>query len=163
MQSLRVIRVVGEKRVESDLPAEQAQRLGIRNRPPRELSPIYLLDGLLAGVTQDHATEICSECGTTRREVILRRQVGCEHCYMAFGETIQRLLSAPKPNTESRTARSEGHSGRIPVRLQRYRRMLIDRRNLLERLEDAVAQEEFEHAADLRDQILRMETEPGQE
>lgn len=161
MRDLRVVRVAGGKRVELSLSAEHAQRLGIRKGAPRGLSPIYLLDPLLSVGSSDESNTVCSECGTSRKEVILRRVVGCEHCYTVFGETIARIIGPGQTGT--RGTEDGGHRGRIPVRLQRYRRMLIDRGKLVERLEDAVAQEDYEQAADLRDQIIRIEAENGQE
>ena len=45
------------------------------------------------------------------------------------------------------------HADRIPVRLQRYRQLFVEREALLYRLSLAVDAEDFEQAAGLRDEI----------
>lgn len=161
MSNFRVVRVSGGKRVELKISADQAHRLGIQRSAPSGLSPIYLLEPLLAASSALDGGDVCGECGTSRRDVILHRRVGCEHCYTVFTDTIERLVGPV--SVRFRIAENAGHQGRIPKRLQRYRRMLVERGNLVDRLQNAVEHEDYEQAADLRDRIQRMETETGHE
>jgi protein-arginine kinase activator protein McsA len=51
--------------------------------------------------------------------------------------------------------------GRFPERLVSYKRLLIDRSDLQRRLDEAVAQEDYESAAVIRDRILALDAEEG--
>ena len=88
---------------------------------------------------------ICEQCGTTYAEFRKSGMVGCANCNSAFREPLDSLLQRIHGNTQ--------HTGRIPgaVRKGVSLRMNIDR--LREQLNKAVAQEEYEQAAKLRDAI----------
>lgn len=145
-QHFRIIRVVGGKRQEVEISAARARELGITPERRRRLSVAYLFDGVLAWHRSGNRLEArCPRCGTTQREIVLYRRVGCSNCYEVFHRTIERLLRLDR--TEA------AHTGRVPQRLDRYRRMFVEREDLLDRLNEAVTTEDFEAAATLRDRL----------
>ena len=87
----------------------------------------------------------CEQCGMTYREFRKCGMVGCAACYATFREPMDALLQRIHGNTQ--------HAGKIPgsVRSGVSLRMNIDR--LRQRLQKAVAAEEYEQAARLRDSI----------
>ena len=78
---------------------------------------------------------VCEQCG----------MLGCANCYQAFKTPLNALLQRVHGNTQ--------HAGRVPggVHSGTSIRMNIDR--LREKLQKAVADEEYEQAAKLRDTI----------
>lgn len=149
-QPVKIIRVVGNTRQEVEISAARARELGIRRDRRRRPSVAYLLDGILAWHRGGERTgDGCPRCGTTQREIILYRRTGCPHCYEAFHGTVERILRLDRT--------SPAHQGRVPKRLDRYRRLFVEREHLLNRLSHAVEAENFEDAAELRDQLRGLE------
>lgn len=87
----------------------------------------------------------CEQCGMSYGEFRKCGMVGCANCYKAFREPMTALLQRIHGNTQ--------HAGRIPggVHSGTSIRMNIDR--LKQQLTKAVAAEEYEQAAKLRDAI----------
>jgi protein arginine kinase activator len=151
VKTIKVVRMIGGKRQEIEIPAGRARELGISGTPPFPLSVAYLMDGLFVGTEEEDGGAVCDHCGTTMREVLLRRRVGCPRCYDVFSPSIDRLLQFHH--------RADRHSGRLPSRLQRYRNLFMEREELLQRLSLAVESENFETAAQLRDRINSLDPE----
>lgn len=145
-QHFKIIRVVGGKRQELEISVARARELGISGETGGNPSVAYLFDGLFAWHRTGERTDIrCPRCGYTQREMVLYRRAGCAHCFEVFGRTVERLLRLHQTET--------AHRGRVPRRLDRYRRVFVEREELLNRLSIAVEAEDFEAAAVLRDQL----------
>lgn len=98
---------------------------------------------------------VCPTCKMTFREFRNQGRLGCAHCYIAFREELLPLLENIHGETH--------HCGKFPKRApddSQKRYQLIKLRNDL-RL--AVAEESYEEAARLRDQIQEMENRISQE
>ena len=87
----------------------------------------------------------CEQCGMTYAEFQKGGMLGCANCYQAFKTPLTALLQRVHGNTQ--------HAGRVPggVHSGVSIRMNIDR--LKQKLQQAVADEEYEQAARLRDAI----------
>ena len=87
----------------------------------------------------------CEQCGMTYAEFRKGGMLGCANCYKAFKTPLTALLQRVHGNTQ--------HAGRVPggVHSGTSIRMNIDR--LKQKLQKAVADEEYEQAAKLRDTI----------
>ena len=87
----------------------------------------------------------CEQCGMTYAEFRKGGMLGCAECYRTFKAPLDSLLQRIHGNTQ--------HAGRIPgsVRSGVSIRMNIER--LRQKLQRAVAAEEYEQAAKLRDSI----------
>ncbi len=96
----------------------------------------------------------CSQCGTTYENFQKTGMLGCAHCYEDFRKPLEALLMRVHGNTQ--------HAGRIPggVKSDVSIRMNLDR--LRQELIKAIADEAYEEAARLRDQIrsLKQQLEP---
>ena len=88
---------------------------------------------------------VCEQCGMTYLEFQKCGMLGCANCYQAFKTPMTALLQRVHGNTQ--------HAGRVPggVHSGTSIRMNIDR--LRQKLQKAVADEEYEQAAKLRDTI----------
>ena len=88
---------------------------------------------------------VCEQCGMTYQEFQKLGMLGCANCYQAFKTPMTALLQRVHGNTQ--------HAGRVPggVHSGTSIRMNIDR--LKQKLQRAIADEEYEQAAKLRDSI----------
>ena len=91
----------------------------------------------------------CAECGLSGRELQRRGKVGCAACYEAFAEYFEDLI--PKLHGASRHC-----GGRVGAASADARRR-IEMEMLRLELEQAVAEEAFERAAQLRDALRHLE------
>ncbi len=95
-------------------------------------------------------TGACAYCGLTIDEFKKKGRLGCSHCYVTFEAHLRGLLRRLHGGTQ--------HVGKVylppdPTQAQRRQRLSGLRR----KLDKAVANEDFERAALLRDQIRELE------
>lgn len=91
----------------------------------------------------------CPSCGLTFREFKERGFFGCGRCYTHFENELLPLLR--------RMQGSDRHTGKAPRRTGGLLRVRRDLEQLKRQLQQAVAAEEFEKAAELRDRIKILE------
>lgn len=93
----------------------------------------------------------CPTCGFSLEDLKRVRRFGCGDCYTAFrGEVNQMLRGMHKGVT---------HFGKVPDGLMEMQQRKLRLEELRGRLEKAVASENYEEAAGLRDEILSIEGE----
>jgi protein arginine kinase activator len=97
------------------------------------------------------ATQRCPVCGFTQADFKKTGRLGCSTCYATFNESLTVLLKAMHKGIS--------HVGKVPQRAQRTTELSDRMRNLNESLQKAVAEENYETAASLRDQIKQLESE----
>lgn len=94
-------------------------------------------------------TAVCPSCGMSYRDFSRTGKIGCSDCYMAFGKRLEPLLR--------RIHGANSHIGKVPRRSGgeiAFRQRVAAMRKALGA---HVANEEYEQAADLRDQIKALE------
>lgn len=91
----------------------------------------------------------CEACGLT--EEVFRKQglFGCAECYRHFGDRLTPLLR--------RIHGSVRHTGKVPRRSRDKYLLVQEVDRLRAELREAVEKEEFERAAELRDEIKKLE------
>ena len=106
----------------------------------------------LAAATHQSASllgTVCSQCGLTYAELRQTSQLGCSHCYVTFASVLGPLIRKIQGSGQH-----FGKSSRVTVRtesaMQELERAKVE-------LRDAIAKEEFETAAKLRDRIRELE------
>lgn len=92
----------------------------------------------------------CAYCGTSLRDFRASGRLGCAHCYAAFEQSLRELLRRVHGSTRHEGWRRES---RDPDLLSREATL----QGLRDKLQKAVAEEAFEVAASLRDQIRGLE------
>jgi protein arginine kinase activator len=112
-----------------------------------------LLHGIGAAeeIEKGASSQKCPVCGFTQADFKKTGRLGCSVCYVTFAEGLGGLLKAMHKGTE--------HVGKLPQRAHREIELGDRMRALTEDLEKAVAAENYESAAALRDQIKQLETE----
>lgn len=90
----------------------------------------------------------CSVCGFTQNQLKKVGRLGCPECYNAFGEILEGILKSMHKGTR--------HVGKTPRAQQTGKTFAEKIKKLQEELDRAVAVEDFERAAVLRDEIKRI-------
>ncbi|MCH2160412.1 MAG: UvrB/UvrC motif-containing protein [Phycisphaerales bacterium] len=97
------------------------------------------------------ARTACETCHTTFARFRKTGLVGCPDCYEAFARQLEQLVSRAQAGGAS-------HIGRVPKRSAHAVDRQVLRRQLVEELDRAVAAEQYERAAKLRDQLSSLAT-----
>lgn len=115
------------------------------------------LQSLLAPGVGRHGGDLakltCTTCGTTYAAFRARGRFGCADCYEAFRRGVEPLLERIHGATR--------HVGKVPASMRGVAPGDGRLRGLRADLETAVAAEEYERAAALRDAIRKLEDAGG--
>jgi len=130
-----------------DLCETCAQANGVTN--PENLSIGSLMESTeeTSGVPTD--TMVCESCGTTHQEFKKGGRLGCEACYHVFRPVLDPLLEGMHAGTL--------HLGKIPPGSESRVRFEKSVEELKKLLLQAIEKEDFEKAAELRDQLKDLE------
>jgi protein arginine kinase activator len=115
-----------------------------------------LLSGLLnfenhtLGPKQQQTQLACNSCGLTYSQFSRSGRFGCASCYTQFGDRLDPLFRKVHSGNES-------HRGKIPRRSGGIIHMKRELNTMKDKLQQAIAKEEFEEAAQIRDQIRQLE------
>ena len=124
---------------------------GVQDPTGFALADLLLGIGAAEEIEKGAPTQKCPVCGFTQADFKKTGRLGCSACYHTFEEGLSALLKAMHKGTE--------HVGKLPQRAYREIELSDKMRALNEDLKKAVAEENYETAASLRDQIKRLEHE----
>jgi len=102
-----------------------------------------------AGHTKTERQLRCQECGLTYEQFQKTGRLGCSKCYQYFGEQLRSLVRRIHGHTR--------HTGKVPARGADTIKVRKDLERLRALLAELVEKEEFERAAQVRDQIRALE------
>ena len=131
------------------LCADCAEEAGLTQKTPQGA-----LGGLFDGVfpalfgtapVTKKAPVLCTGCGASWSDVAKEGKVFCPQCYATFRGELSRTLRSLHGNVT--------HTGRTPLRLGEEVKKAEEKKRLKAKLEAAIAEENFEEAARLRDEI----------
>lgn len=115
------------------------------------------LAGILSGILESKSKEkaetydaetdalTCEECGMTYAEFRKSGRLGCAGCYKAFRKPLDSLLLKVHGNLQ--------HAGKMPGGLKNEASVRYQIEHLKQELVKAIAAEEYETAAQIRDQV----------
>jgi len=115
-------------------------------------NPAELAMAKLAAARKDTSEldkQTCPVCGISFLEFRNAGRLGCPHDYEAFRDELIPLLENIHGDTQ--------HGGKAPKRVPQDRRQLSELARLRQAMKQAVAEEKYEEAARLRDQIQKLE------
>jgi len=101
----------------------------------------------VAGALQD---EVCPFCGMTLKKFSQKSLLGCPHDYEVFDQPLRALI------TRSQAGHTR-HAGKVPSRAPRAMRNHMEVVRLRRRLDAAVQAEDYEVAAQIRDQLRKLQ------
>ena len=106
----------------------------------------YINQPVESGIRDENA---CLSCGTTYSDFKKSGLLGCSECYKNFNETLTPVIKRVQGNLE--------HIGKIP---KKSGKGLMEKKKLIQLKEDlqkAIATEEYEKAASIRDIIREIQ------
>lgn len=129
--------------------AEEGLAIKAVHTPINELLTNFVK--LHSGVAPQSSLELtCEECGLTFSQFRESSLMGCPHCYKSFESPLGPLLErAHEGGTH--------HIGKVPRRAGAGEQRQAQLMRMRKRLDEAVAGEDYELAARLRDDIRRFE------
>jgi protein arginine kinase activator len=144
--TVHLTQIVGDKMQKLDLCEECAKAKGINDPTSFAMADLMLGLGAAQEVEQAVGVELkCPRCGFSQADFKKTGRLGCPECYQTFAEGLAGLLKTMHKGTR--------HHGKVPEALRKSREA-GDRLKLLQKkLAKAVEAEDYELAAELRDQI----------
>src|SRR6201990_3411388 len=139
-------KIDGDKVQKVDLCEECSKTKGVNDPVGFELADLLLGLGASKEIEQSSGgVEIkCARCGFTQADFKKAGRLGCSECYKTFAEGLEGLLKTMHKGTR--------HIGKVPQTACRNRNITMRLTTLRKNLEKAVAAEDFEQAARLRDE-----------
>ena len=139
-----------------DLCEDCAKAKNIEDPAGFALADLLLGLGASEGLTATAAEGgdlACPGCGFTQADFKKSGRLGCPTCYDTFKDGLSGILKTMHKGTR--------HTGKVPRALAVGREIQDRIKSLQHNLEEAVAVEDYEKAARLRDQIKELKENPG--
>lgn len=96
---------------------------------------------------------VCPNCGMSLNDIMNTGRLGCSECYTAFEKELEPTLRRVHGNSE--------HVGKVPARGGEKVMVKKQIEHLKQQLQQAVAAENYEKAAEIRDTIKDTEKKLG--
>ncbi|HEY4551733.1 MAG TPA: UvrB/UvrC motif-containing protein [Bacillaceae bacterium] len=101
--------------------------------------------------TESHSILQCENCKMTYQQFVNIGRFGCAHCYETFREQLTPIIKRLHSGNIK-------HGGKVPERMGGSIHIKKKIQQLKEELRSLIEKEEFEKAAELRDQIRSLES-----
>jgi len=124
---------------------------GVNDPTGFALADLLLGLGASEEIEKSPAAQKCPICGFTQADFKKTARLGCSNCYTVFADGIAPMLKNMHKGTQ--------HTGKTPTAFHKIREHDEKIKALQENLSKAIDAEEFELAANLRDQIRQVEAE----
>jgi protein arginine kinase activator len=149
--TVHLTQIVGDKMQKLDLCEDCAKAKGINDPTSFAMADLMLGLGAAQEIEQAVGVELkCPRCGFSQADFKKSGRLGCPQCYQTFAEGLAGLLKTMHKGTR--------HTGKAPEALRQTRERADRLKSLQKKLTKAVDAEDFELAAQLRDQIKAMST-----
>lgn len=151
--TIHLTEIVGSEKTEKHLCEDCAVAEGITIKANVPISQL-LEDFVLQTTSEVEASPDlkCDVCGMTFAEFREHGHLGCPNDYEAFSEALVPMLVQVHEGADQHLGKVPRHAGAV----QRKQNALL---RLRAQLKQAVQKEQYERAADLRDQIKEIETQ----
>ena len=150
--SVFLTQIVDGKMQKVNLCEPCSKEKGVTDPTGFALADLLLGLGAAQEIEKGGSNQKCVVCGFSQADFKKTGRLGCAACYDTFGEGLQSLLKTMHKGTN--------HVGKIPARLMRELELDTQLRGLRENLERAVQSEDYESAAEIRDQLKQIESQP---
>jgi protein arginine kinase activator len=154
--TVHLTQIVGDKMQKLDLCEDCAKTKGINDPTSFGLADLDLVLGLGASQQLEQAAggvELkCPRCGFTQADFKKSGRLGCPECYVTFAEGLRGLLKTMHKGTR--------HTGKAPEALRATRENAGLLKTLQAKLARAIKDENYEQAAQVRDEIKQLTGRP---
>ena len=143
-------KIDGGKMLTVDLCEECAKTKGVNDQTGFSLADLLLGLGASQELEQSPggAEAKCLQCGFTHADFKKSGRLGCSECYVTFSDGLGGLLKTMHKGTR--------HVGKVPESLRTRRDLSEQLTALQKKLNKAIETEDFEQAAQVRDQIKQL-------
>ena len=141
--------IVDGKMQKVNLCESCSKEKGVNDPTGFALADLLMGLGAAQEIDKNPGSQKCPVCGFTQADFKKTGRLGCSACYGVFSDGLSGMLK----NMHKGTA----HTGKSPTAFHKIREQGEKIKSLHDRLNQAVAAEEYERAAELRDQIRKVE------
>lgn len=134
------VRIINGVHTTTHLCVEHAYEAGI------DLGPVDISSVVRCGPSSKKTVVSCSDCGMTIAQYKSKSLLGCPACYVTFRKELTPIIAKVQDTHTQHVGRSPNQSN---MNMNRH----LQIRRLLQQLDSAVHQEQYENAALLRDQL----------
>jgi len=135
-----------------------AEEKGLHAPPKEKFNIADIIAGMADNMTNTDEERVghvqCPRCGMLYSSFKETGRLGCAECYAAFQFQLRPLLRRIHGDTR--------HKGKVPARDGEGASRSRHVQRLYDEIQRAIEREEFEHAAEIRDEIKRLEHEDRQ-
>jgi protein arginine kinase activator len=154
--TVHLIEIKGGKKVEKHLceahAVEEGVAVKVSHAPIAELLEKFTAKSLPAPSAEAAPPLSCPACSLTYEQFRKTGLLGCADCYRAFEAALLPLLERAHEGSSRHTGKVPTHAGLGELRQQRLMQLRRE-------LEVAVATEQYERAASIRDQLSQAESQ----
>jgi protein arginine kinase activator len=125
---------------------------GVTDPTGFELADLLLGLGAAQELEKGSGGHRCQVCGFSQADFKKTGRLGCAACYETFAEGLESVIKAVHKGTR--------HTGKIPAHLASRLQLEARRRELQDQLNKAIESENYEAAAEFRDQIKQLQSQP---
>ena len=153
--TVHLTQIVENKVQKVDLCEECAQAKGVTN--PEGFSMTDFLPSFESGSSGEEEF-ICESCGLTQQEFKKNGRFGCASCYDVFQKVLDPMLEGMHAGKRHAGRTPDGFTPAIPKpsKKQEQKIGVKDIADLETELNQAIEAEEYERAAEIRDQIEQL-------
>lgn len=148
--TVHLTEIIGDKMKKVDLCESCSKAKGVSD--PTGFAMADMLFGLGAAQQMEAASPgadvACPKCGFSQADFKKAGRLGCAECYHIFSEGLEGLLKTMHKATK--------HVGKVPQALKVSKDQKDKIKSLTKKLDKAIADEDFESAAGLRDEIRQL-------
>jgi protein arginine kinase activator len=143
--------------LELALCKECAAKKGVGEIKKTKLSAQEILTELQEKISEEDHHLICTNCGLSYADFRRQGRLGCEDCYESFASKLEPIIKRIHGTTQ--------HAGKTITNSKKKITQQFEIRKLRLTLQNAIEKEDYEKAANIRDQIrkIRQETKKKQE
>lgn len=142
--------IVGGKMQKVNLCESCSKEKGVNDPTGFALADLLLGMGAAQEIERAPGGTSCPVCGFTQADFKKTGRLGCSACYDVFAEGLESMLK--------NMHKGPHHVGKAPANFLKHQKFEEKIKSLQTNLDKAVAEEEYEKAADLRDQIRKIES-----
>lgn len=143
--------IVDGKMQKVNLCESCSKEKGVTDPTGFALADLLLGLGAAQEMERGGAVQKCPVCGFSQADFKKTGRLGCATCYTTFADGLSTLLKGMHKGTD--------HVGKVPARMAKTIERETHLKTLQRDLKKAVAQEDYESAATIRDQIRHLEVE----
>lgn len=147
--TVHIKQTINGVKTELMLCSECAEKENAYSFFPEDLFSGFFADSIL-GTRRAEEQRKCPKCGISRRELAASGRAGCAQCYEFFAPELEKIIYGIHGNAK--------HTGSVPGTHTEQLKKRKEIEALKKEQSEAIAEQNYEKAAELRDKIRELES-----